>query len=310
MQVSGSAQGTSYHITYLSAGGINYQAAFDSILKKIDSSMSTYLPASLISRINRNDSSALPDQLFLTVLKKSREVSDKTGGLFDVTIAPLVNAWGFGFSKKEKVDSAMIDSLLPLVGYKKLTLQGIELHKKHPGMQLDFNAIAQGYSVDLLAAFLEKKGIYDYLVELGGELKARGKKHHEHWKVGIEQPGEEQPDERKLEAVITLYNKALATSGNYRKFYEEGGQKYAHIIDPRTGYPAKQNLLSATVIAADGITADAYATAFMVMGLQRSQQFLHAHPELALEVYFIYDDRGKWKTFASESLKDRIQQLR
>ncbi len=309
IKIEGNAQGTTYHISYLSNDNIDYKDAIDSILKAIDSSMSTYLPVSLISMINKNDSTVLVDRYFIDVFNKSMEVSEKTGGLFDVTIGPLVNAWGFGFTKKASVDSSMIDSLLHFVGYKMLKLEGNKIIKAKPEIVLDFNAIAQGYSVDVLANFLERKGVDNYLVELGGELKAKGKKHDEDWKVGIDQPIAKESSERKLEAIISLNNKALATSGNYRKFYEEGGQKFSHIIDPRTGYPAKQNLLSTTVISNDGITADAYATAFMIMGLERSKQFLIDNKDLNLEVYFIYDENGNWKTYASEALKKWIEEL-
>ena len=202
-----------------------------------------------------------------------------------------------------------VDSLLQLVNYKKVSLKNNQIIKENPNIKIDFNAIAQGYSVDVLADFLETKGIQNYLVEVGGELKAKGKKESEEWKVGIDQPSEEDSSERKLEAIINLNNKALATSGNYRKFYVEGNQKLSHIIDPKTGYPAKHNLLSTTVIAADGITADAYATAFMVMGLQKSIAFLEKNKNLKLEVYFIYDENGKWKTYTSESLKKQIKEL-
>lgn len=307
--VEGNAQGTTYHISYISDDGNNHKTAIDSLLKKIDISMSTWLPGSIISRINNNDHSVIVDQYFIDVFNKSLEVSDKTDGLFDVTVGPLVNSWGFGFTKKATMDSITIDSLLHFIGYKMLKLEGNKIIKAKPEIKIDFNAIAQGYSVDVLANYLESKGIDNYLVELGGELKAKGKKENENWKIGIDKPIEKATSERKLEAVINLNNKALATSGNYRKFYEENGQKFSHIIDPRTGYPAKQNLLSATVIADDGITADAYATAFMVMGLQKSMQFLEDNKDLKLEVYFIYDDNGNLKTHASESLKKWIREM-
>jgi len=308
-KIEGNAQGTTYHISYVADNNFNHQTAIDSILKAIDTSMSTWVPVSLISRINNNDSTVLVDHHFINVFTKSFEVSEKTGGLFDVTVGPLVSAWGFGFSKKAMVDSAMIDSLLPFVGYNMLKLDGNKIVKTKPQIKLDFNAIAQGYTVDVLANYLESNGIYNYLVELGGELKAKGKKGKEEWKVGIDKPEEQPTAERKLEAVLSLNNRALATSGNYRKFYEEAGQKLSHIIDPRTGYPAKQNLLSATVIADDCMTADAYATVFMIMGLERSKQFLADNKELTLEVYFIYDEKGTWKTYTSESLKKMIQEL-
>jgi thiamine biosynthesis lipoprotein len=307
--VEGNAQGTTYHISYLSDDGINHKTVIDSLLNKIDASMSTWLPNSIISRINNNDNSVIVDQYFIDVFNKSLEVSEKTDGLFDVTVGPLVNSWGFGSTKKATQDSNTIDSVLHFVGYKMVKLEDNKIIKAKPEIKIDFNAIAQGYSVDIIANYLESKGINNYLVELGGELKAKGKKENENWKVGIDKPNEKESSERELEAVIELNNKALATSGNYRKFYEEGGQKFSHIINPRTGYPAKQNLLSATVIADDGITADAYATAFMVMGLKKSIQFLEANKELKLEVYFIYDNKGIWKTYASESLKNSIREL-
>lgn len=309
IKIEGNAQGTTYHISYFSEDNINYQKAIDTILKAIDTSMSTWIPESIISRINKNDSHVLVDPYFTDVFNKSINVSARTGGLFDVTVGPLVNAWGFGFSKKANVDSILIDSLLQFVGYKMARLEGNKLIKAKPQIMLDFNALAQGYTVDVIAGYLEKKGIHNYLVELGGELKAKGKKGKDDWKVGIDKPDENATAERKLEAIISLNNKALATSGNYRKFYEEGGQKFSHIIDPRTGYPAKQNLLSATVIADDCMTADAYATAMMIMGLERSKQFLMVNKDLNLEVYFIYDENGNWKTYASETLKNRIQEL-
>lgn len=307
--VDGNAQGTTYHISYISDDGINHKTALDSLLKEIDASMSTWLPASIISRINNNDKSVVVDQYFIDVFNKSLEVSEKTDGLFDVTVGPLVNSWGFGLTKRTIPNRTKIDSVLHFVGYKMLKLEGKKIIKAKPEIKIDFNAIAQGYSVDVLANYLDSKGIENYLVELGGELKAKGKKENKNWKVGIDKPNEKSTSERELKAVINLNNKALATSGNYRKFYEEKGQKFSHIIDPRTGYPAKQNLLSATVIADDGITADAYSTAFMVMGLQKSIQFLEDNNDLKLEVYFIYDDNGNWKTYASESLKKGIKEL-
>ncbi len=309
VKLEGNAQGTTYHISYISPGNINHHPAIDSILKVIDSSMSTWLPVSIISRINENYPGVLVDHHFTEVFNKSVDISKKTNGVFDVTVGPLVNAWGFGFTKKANVDSAMIDSLLRFVGYKMVKLQGRKIIKEKPQIKLDFNAIAQGYSVDVMAGYLESKGIANYLVELGGELKARGKKYQEDWKVGIDKPNENQTEERPLEAIITLKDRALSTSGNYRKFYVENGKKYSHTINPSTGYPAKQNILSATVLADNCMTADAYATSFMVMGLEGSKQFLQENKELNLEVYFIYDENGQWKTYTSASLKKQLKEL-
>lgn len=307
--IEGNAQGTTYHITYLSSDGVQYKKEIDSLLAKIDLSMSTWIPNSIISRINNNERNVILDDYFITVFKKSAEVSQKTQGFFDITVGPLVNSWGFGSTTKKPLKQAKIDSLLKLVNYKMVTLENKKVIKEKPKIKIDFNAIAQGYSVDILANFLESKGIKNYLVELGGELKAKGKKEDEYWKVGIDQPTENALTDRKLEAIINLNNRSLATSGNYRKFYIEGNQKFSHIINPKTGYPAKNSLLSTTVIADDVITADAYATAFMVMGLNNSIAFLEKNKELNLEVYFIYDDKGKWKTYTSENLKKQLTEI-
>ncbi|WP_162174267.1 FAD:protein FMN transferase [Flavobacterium daejeonense] len=309
IKIEGNAQGTTYHISYITPDNKNYKRDIDSILKIIDLSMSTWVPNSIISKINDNDKNISVDNYFAEVFKKSIEVSEKTNGYFDITIAPLVNFWGFGATPKKTIDKSKIDSLVQLVNYKMLKLEGNKIIKQNPKIQIDFNAIAQGYSVDILANYLESKGIDNYLVELGGELKTKGKKRDENWKIGIDTPNEKPTAENPLKATIILDNKALATSGNYRKFYEENGQKFSHIINPKTGYPAKQNLLSATVIANDGITADAYATSFMVMGLEQSKVFLEKNKELKLEVYFIYDENGSWKTYISEGLKKSLQEI-
>ena len=308
IKISGAAQGTSYHITYLAGQHANYRQAIDSIFKRIDFSLSTYQTGSIISKLNRNDSVVIIDDYFSDVFNKSMEVSEKTKGFFDITVAPIVNAYGFGFTKREKVDQILIDSLLKYIGYKKVRLVEKKLIKDIPQVMLDFNAIAQGYTVDVLASFLEGKGVKNYMVEVGGELRAKGKKLNDSsWTVGIEQPDETNIDGALLNAVITIKDKSLATSGNYKKFYIEDGKKYAHIIDPFTGYPAKNNLLSTTVIAADCMTADAYATAFMVMGLEKAKQFLSENKDLNLEVFFIYDDNGVSKTYTSEKFKENVE---
>lgn len=310
LKIEGEAQGTTYHISYIAPAGTEVKAGTDSILLRLDSSLSTYMPASIISRINNNEHNVRVDDHFTTVLRSSNEVSERTSGLFDVTIAPLVNAWGFGPKRKEKLDTLLISSLKNLVGYKKVKIQGDTLVKEQPGMKLDFNAIAQGYSVDVLSNYLLSKGIENFLVELGGELAARGLKLGEKWKVGIDKPVEKAGSEHEIEAIITLNNKALCTSGNYRKFYEEGGQKFSHIIDPLTGYPAKQNILSATVLANDATTADAYATAFMIMGLKKAKKFLETNKDLNLLVFFIFDENGTWNTYSSPELQGQISKKR
>jgi thiamine biosynthesis lipoprotein len=299
INLSGPAQGTTYNISYAAGAYANYRNAIDSIFITIDQSLSTYQPGSIISRINRNET-VLVDTHFIAVFNKAKVVFENTNGLFDPTVAPLVNAWGFGFKKKENVTSALIDSLKKMTGYKQVWIEGNKLVKLHPEVMLDFNAIAPGYTVDVLAAFLESKGIQQYMIELGGEVRSKGKKLDGNaWTLGIEQPEENPSEGPSLHARIELNDNSLATSGNYRNFYMEEGNKFSHIIDPITGYPAKNNLLSATVIAPDCITADAYATAFMVMGLEKAKQFVAGYSERQLSVYFIYDEEGITKTWFS-----------
>jgi len=288
-KMSGSAQGTYYAITYFSDSNENLQPEVDSLLKQFDRSVSSYLPTSVISRLNNNDTSAVADEIYETVFNKAMEVSELTGGNFDITVGPLVNAWGFGFSKKESMNQAKVDSLLPLVGYQKVKLVKGKLIKADPRMRIDFDAIAQGYSSDWLAQFFEKKGIHNYLIDVGGEVLGRGAKSDgKIWSVGIEIPAINAGDERKIQSIISLKDLAISTSGSYRKYYEENGTRYSHTIDPFNGYPVKHNLLSVSVVAADCMTADAFATAFMVMGLEKSKEFLEKNRDI--EVYFISDD--------------------
>lgn len=306
--ISGKAQGTSYHITYVAGEHSNYREAFDSLFRQIDLSLSSYDSNSIISKINRNDSTVIVDHYFLDVFNKSMEVSEKTKGLFDITVAPVTNAYGFGFKKREKITGGLIDSLLRFVGYKKIRLTGNKVVKEMPHVMLDFNAIAQGYTVDVLTSFLESKGIKNYMVEVGGELRAKGTKLNDSsWTVGIQMPSENDEEASSLFARTRINNKSLATSGNYKRFYVEDGKKYSHIINPFTGYPAKNNLLSATVIANDCMTADAYATSFMVMGLEKAKQFLSENKDLGLEVFFIYDDNGVWKKYATKYFEENIE---
>lgn len=306
----GKAQGTTYHITYFDKENRNFQTRIDSILDVIDASMSTWDSTSIISRINLGDKSIVVDFHFENVFYKAYEISKLTDGLFDATVAPLVNAYGFGFKKIESVNGAKIDSLIKLVDYKKVELKNHKINFAIKGMQIDFNAIAQGYSVDVLVDFLKEKGISDLMVELGGEVKCLGiKDDGSNWKIGIDKP-EENQTERPLQAIISLENEALATSGNYRKFYELDGKKYAHTLNPLNGKPVIHNLLSASVITDDCMSADAYATAFMVMGHEKAISFVNQHPELNLHVYLIFvDENGKWQTFISDSLKEKISEM-
>ncbi|MFA6949192.1 MAG: FAD:protein FMN transferase [Lentimicrobiaceae bacterium] len=306
VKFAGEAQGTYYAITYYDKEFRNFQPQIDSIFSNFDQSASIYVQESIISRFNRNDPTVVADSVFTNVFNKSMEVSRITNGAFDVTVMPLVNVWGFGFTHRSKVDSAMVDSLLPLIGYQKVKLINGRLIRENPAMMIDFNAIAQGYTSDIIGNFLETKGIQNYLVDVGGEVLGKGSKPDgSPWNVGIEKPATAATDARQIQVTIPLQNKALATSGSYRKFFVENGLKYSHTIDPKTGFPVQHSVLSVSVLADDCITADAYATAFMVMGLDKTRQFLAGHKQL--EAYIIYDNKGTLDTWSTEAFKRLIK---
>ena len=304
---SGQAQGSYYHIQYLSEYGENYKSQIDSILLEVDSSLSIYKDYSLISKLNKGKD-IKTDTLFNAVFLGAQKVFQESEGNFDCSVSPLVNAWGFYNDKLGDslvIDSAKFRNILPYVGFDKVRLiaDSLVLPK---GMSLDFNSIAQGYTVDVIAQFLESKGNSNYLVEVGGELLAKGKNADGNiWRVGVDKPSEDIDTQERFQFILDLENKALATSGNYRKFYEKNGVKYAHTINPFTGFPAQNRLLSVTVIHDNCMLADAYATAFMVMGVKQSKQFVKAHPEI--EIYLVYTGKdGAWRTFISPSMQKRI----
>ena len=304
---AGLIHGTIYHITYQSDDVQDLKQEIEKCMHNFDKSLSTYDPNSIISKINKNDTSVILDYHFETVFKKAIEVSKKTEGAFDITVAPLVNAWGFGFEKMQNVDSTLIDSLLQYVGYHKIKLVNNKIIKQNPNIMLDANAIAKGYSVDVVSDFLEKKGIKNYLVEIGGEVKAKGvNKEKKIWRVGIDKPIDDTTlSSRVLEDIVYLKNKAIATSGNYRRFYIKNGIKYSHTINPKTGFPVNHSLLSASVFADDCMTADAYATAFMVLGFEKSIKIVENDPNL--EAYFIYSNKkGELKTYCTDKVKNII----
>ena len=303
--MAGYAQGTTYHISYLDTRESLYKVQVDSILNVIDFAMSTYNKDAEISIFNSADTTLTIGKHFQEVLQRSIEISKLTQGDFDVTVGPLVNAWGFGADPTVKGD-VKPEEILDQVGYQKIQLNGTQLSKTHPNLKLDVNAIAQGYSVDVIGAFLESKGVTDYMVELGGEIRCNGRNADNNlWRIGIDKPSEEIQEER-FQAIVNIDNRSLATSGNYRKFYvDENGMKYVHTINPHTGYPVKSNLLSASVIAPDAMTADAFATTFMVMGLEKSIAFSKKHPELY--VYFVYvNKKGEWETYISPGMEEQI----
>lgn len=297
--LEGNVFGTHFSIHYTDSKRRNFERKFDSLFHLLNKSMSTYLPTSDISRINKGDSTVVVDALFTEVFYKADQIFKETVGVFDPTIGVLVNAWGFGPEDVEEIpDSLEIKHLLGYVGFDKVQLVKGKISKKHPQTYFDFNAIAKGYGVDLVGRFLEQQQITNYLVEIGGELRARGLNAKEGvWKIGIERPHFDHS--RSIQKIVFLKNESMATSGNYRKFKidVDTGEKYVHTIDTKTGYTAKRDLLSATVIAPlDCANVDGYATAFMAMGFDKTKEFLTKHPNL--KAFLIYaDDSGELKEF-------------
>lgn len=301
-EINGEAQGTSYTIKYTGLEKSNLKFEVDSILKRFDSSLSTYLPSSLISQLNLNNKVEYDAWLKFMFLE-SKKINLLTSGSFDPTIGPLIKEWGFDFSEGQWLDSSAVDSLKNFCGFSLYQLFGDSLYK-NSSAYINFNAIAQGYAVDILAQHIKEKGIFNYYVELGGELKVMGLNAKDSlWRIGIDRP-EGENLERKLSAIIPLDNKAMATSGNYRKFYEKDGKRYSHTIDPISGFPVEHTLLSATVIAEDCYKADALATAFMVMGLDQAKTFLDQNT--GFEAILIYEENGKLETFVSSGLSASI----
>jgi len=301
VSIQGVVFGTYYSIKYYSTKGEVFQEEIDSLFNHFNESMSYYIPHSLISRVNNNETQVV-DDYFKVVYNKSLKIFNETNGAFDPTVSPLVNAWGFGFSKKAEVTTQKIDSLLYLIGLNRTRLEDNLIIKDDPRIQFDFNAIAKGYAADVIGHFLETKRITDYMVEIGGDLTTRGKKPDgSKWRIGLEKPASQIDDPQQWDYFVEMENMAVATSGNYRRYYEQGGQRYSHTIDPFTGYPVNHNLLSVSVFAKDGISADGYATAFMVMGFEKSKNFVESHPDL--EAFFIFSEgAGILKSHATTGL--------
>jgi len=285
----GFAQGTTFSIKFFaSTDSVMLKDGIDSILSDINHTASTYDAISIISKVNLNEEVEL-NYDFIKIFNKSKEVSDSSNGSFDITVGELVRRWGFGFKNKSLPTEQEVDSLLEFVGYKNLTLKENKLIKKYSETKIDFNAIAQGYTVDLVAEYFLKKSCADFIVEIGGEVRANGTKNDKKpWVVGIEKPAPNDSSEQAIQLKIALNNQSISTSGNYRKYFIKDGIKFSHTIDPKTGYPVHHSLLSVSIIADDCTTADAYATAFMVMGIEKSKEFVKNHPRI--EAYFIYSD--------------------
>lgn len=301
----GYAFGTEYRIQYF--GSIpDLEHSIDSIIEAVNGSMSNYQEDSDISRLNAGDTTVAVDQMFREVFLLAKDIYHRTDGYFDPTVGNLVNAYGFGAQQTAvKLDSVHIDSLMQYVGFKDVQLKGDHIIRRNPQMYIDLNGIAKGYGVDRFGLFLEEKGIENYLVEIGGEIRARGTnlKSGRSWRLGIDDPrtGDEA---KEIQGVVELKNKSLATSGNYRKYRVDSlsGRRFVHIVDPKSGYMKKQSLLSASVMAEDCATADAYATAFMAMDIQKSIAL--AKQLEGIDVFFIYDVQGALKTYLSEGFQE------
>lgn len=293
--------GTIYKITYQHNDDL--QNEIKAAMMEVDNSLSPYNPNSIITRINHNEDTLLNEH-FLHVFNLAQQISAETEGAFDITVAPLVNAWGFGFKHSIDIDPNVIDSLRQFVGYQKIKLEDGKIVKEDARTMLDCSAIAKGYGVDRVARLLDQKGVQHYMVDIGGEVVLKGKNPRmKTWRIGINKPVEDSLSvNQELQTILEVSGVGMATSGNYRKFYYKDGKRYAHTIDPRVGTPVQHNILSATVIAKDCTTADAYATAFMVMGLEEAKAFCEAHPEL--HAYFICDGEGdSYEIFATPGME-------
>lgn len=296
----GFVYGTMYTITYESPAAKDFQEEIDKEFKKYTLIFSTYEPEATISKIN-NNLPVKPESVFIECFNRAQQISEITNGAFDITAGPMVNAWGFGPEERKNMTPDIIDSLKEITGYKKIHLENGKIIKDNPNMKLDMSAIAKGFTSDLLAGFLQSKGCKNYMVEIGGEVVAQGvNAKGRPWTIGISKPDENLlAGANELQAIVKLPEHALATSGNYRNFYVEGGKKYAHTIDPKSGYPVQHSLLSATVLANNCITADAFATAFMVLGKDLGIEIARQIPEL--EIFFIYaDENGENQVYMSE----------
>lgn len=301
----GTVFGTFYSATYQYPQDLKTE--LESELNKVNMSLSPFEDSSIISKINRNEN-VVPDSFFLYVFNLAEQVSAKTHGAFDITVAPLVNVWGFGFKKKMNVDRIMVDSIRQFVGYHKVRFENGKIVKDDPRTMLDCSAIAKGFGSDVVARFFDRKGIKNYMIEIGGEIVVKGvNSKDENWRIGVNKPIDDSlAVNTEIETILDVTNIGMATSGNYRNFYYKNGKKYAHTIDPRMGYPVQHSLLSSTVIAPNCATADAYATSFMVLGVDSAMAICQRTP--GLDGYFIYENKkGKLETCFTEGMKKYIK---
>ena len=303
---AGTIFGTTYHITYQYDDDL--QPELEARMKDVDNALSMFNKESIIAKVNNNQPVEL-NEMFVEVFQQAQKISEDTDGAFDITVAPLVNAWGFGFKNDTMPTRRQVDSLKAFVGYQKVSLADGKIKKRDPRMMLDCSAIAKGYGTDVVARFLRSRGVKNFMVEIGGEIVTSGvNQSRVPWRVGVIKPTEDSLNVgHELQTTLNVTDIAMATSGNYRNFYYKGGKKFAHTVDPKTGYPVQHSILSATVLTKSCMIADAYATSFMVMGMERAKQVLERHPEL--QAYFIYDNgKGKTDVWFTPSLEAKIAQ--
>lgn len=303
--IEGSSMGTIYSIKYPGSEDEGLKNAVDSLLSEISKELSVFDSTSAVSQINRNEVTKLSRE-FIYIYNIAQRISKETNGAFDITIGPLVNLWGFGPNEEREITQKEIDSVKNFVGYQKLTIKDGLLVKSDARIELNFNAVAKGYAVDRVADLLQKRGHSDCIIEIGGEVVARGSRYKKPWRVGIQVPTKEKDGEIESRYIFLLQNRAVATSGNYRNYHEINGNRFSHIINPQTGLAEQSNLLSVTVIADDCTTADAYATAFMVMGMEASKIYLTKHPEYA--AYFIYvTSEGLMSSYRTDNFPNSVK---
>ena len=299
MVLQGLAQGSYYAVTYYDEQERNFQHEIDSIFHAVDMSVNLWVDSSVISKVNRNEEVVL-DDIFIDNFNIAQEAARLSDGYFDPTISPIVAAWGFSYKHGDSITPQLIDSLKQLVNYRNIRIEDGKVVKGNPAMQLDFNAIAQGYTSDMIAGFLDSRGITNYLVDTGGEIMARGEKPNgQPWIVGIEKPADNWDSEQVVQTRIALRDKGLVTSGSTRKYVERNGKRYSHCIDPKTGYPVEHQLLSATVLAENSVWADALASICMVMGMEKSLEIINALD--GVEAYYIFaNENNELETYATE----------
>ena len=305
MVLQGQAQGSYYAVTYYDSLGRNFQRDIDSIFHAVDVSVNLWVDTSVISKVNRNEDVTL-DAIFIDNFNIAQEAARLSDGYFDPTISPIVAAWGFSYKHGDSITPQLIDSLKALVDYHKVHIKDGKVVKENPAMTLDFNAVAQGYTSDMIAAFLDSRGIKNYLVDTGGEIMAKGgKPNGQPWIVGIEKPAESMNSEQVVQTRLALRDKGLVTSGSTRKYVERDGKRYSHCIDPHTGYPVEHQALSVTVLAETSVWADALASICMVMGMQQSLPLIESMD--GVEAYYIFvNEKGELETFATEGFRKLI----